>query len=64
LLFSAVSAEIIIPGNIDNTIQYVQRLLVTSDGGQNGSPIADFNTGGNIIFYSPIKDIDGNSYLT
>ena len=54
----------IIPSNIDTSLQVIKRLLITVDGSPIGSPIADLNTGGNIIFYAPIKDANGNTYLT
>ena len=57
-------AETTIPVSIDTSLQVVQRLLVTIDWWVLGTPLADFNTGGNIIFYVPIKDGAGNRYIT
>ncbi|MEI6426579.1 MAG: hypothetical protein WCO66_04475, partial [Candidatus Absconditabacteria bacterium] len=63
-LFGSAFADTIIPGNIDTSLQVIQRLLITIDGSPLGSPIADMNTGGNIIFYAPIKDSAGHRYIT
>lgn len=64
LAFSTVFADIIIPGDINTSLQIIKRLLVTIDGSQFWTPIADLNTWWNIIFYSPIKDAGGHKYIT
>jgi hypothetical protein len=59
-----VFAQTIIPWNIDNPLQVIQRLLVTVDGGLWSQKIADINTGGKVIFYAPIENASWASFLT
>lgn len=63
-LSSFALADTIIPGSIDTSLQVIQRLLITDDGSPLGAPIADFNTGGDVIFTPVIKDVHGHKYLT
>ena len=57
-------ADTIIPGDIDTSLQVIKRLLITTDWSPMGSPIADLNSWGNIIFYPTIHDSNGNPYIS
>ncbi len=58
------NAAIIIPDSISSALQVIQRILVTSDGNDTGTPIMDINSGGNVVVYAPLKNSLGESFLT
>ncbi len=64
VVFAVNAWTVTIPSNISNALQVIQRLLITSDGTQSGTPVMDINTGGSIIVYSPLVDANANPYLT
>ncbi|MCX6823706.1 MAG: hypothetical protein NT085_01070 [candidate division SR1 bacterium] len=58
------NASITIPDSISSALQVIQRILVTSDGNDTGTPIMDINSGGNVVVYAPLKNGLGHSFIT
>jgi hypothetical protein len=53
LSFGFLSAQFPIPSGIDNALQVIQRVLVTTNGMFSGSVVMDTNTGANNIYINP-----------
>jgi hypothetical protein len=54
LSFGFLSAQFPIPSGIDNALQVIQRVLVTTNGMFSGSVVMDTNTGANNIYINPL----------
>ncbi|MEI6119120.1 MAG: hypothetical protein WCP92_08190 [bacterium] len=55
-VFFANAGTITIPAGISNALQVIQRLFITNDGTQTGTPVMDINTGGSVVVYGPLLD--------
>lgn len=53
LSFGFLSAQFVIPSGIDNALQVIQRVLVTTNGMFSGSVVMDTNTGASNIYINP-----------
>jgi len=62
--FVVNAGMITIHSSIANALQVIQRLFVTSDGTENGTPVMDVNTGGSVVVYGPLLDSNANPYIT
>lgn len=53
LSFGFLSAQFVIPSGINNALQVIQRVLVTTTGTFTGAVVMDTNTGANKIYINP-----------
>ena len=51
--FSFLSAQFVVPSGINNALQIIQRVLVTTTGTSTGTVVMDTNTGANNIYINP-----------
>ncbi len=63
-VFIANAGTISIPASFSNVVQVIQRIFVTNDGTETGTPVMDINTGWSVVVYVPLLDAQGNPYIT
>jgi hypothetical protein len=77
LSFGFLSAQFIIPSGINNALQIIQRVLITTTGTSTGTVVMDSNTGANKIYVNPtllstttayngqyVLTLDGSGYIS
>ena len=77
LSFGFLSAQFIIPSGINNALQVIQRVLITTTGTSTGTVVMDSNTGSNKIYINPtllstttsyngqyVLTLDGSGYIS